>query len=166
MKEDTDTYYFIPREGSEIWLDNMGVTSKAPHRDMAEKFINYILDAKIGAQLSNFNQYPTPNKAAMEFINPEDLKNPAIYPPPEVLKNLEFVKDLGAAAVGTTNSGPRSSRSKTDGRDLTPTVLVQDSGPFIVGRGNVLVADGHVQSRSGPVYNLKDRFGRPKVLSP
>ena len=41
---------------------------------MAEKFINYILDAKIGAQLSNFNQYPTPNAASKAFINPDDLK--------------------------------------------------------------------------------------------
>jgi spermidine/putrescine transport system substrate-binding protein len=95
MREDPDTYYFVPREGSEIWLDNMAVPARAPHRDMAEKFINYILDPKIGAQISNFNQYATPNKAALDFIKPEDLKNPVIYPPPEVMKNLEFVKDLG-----------------------------------------------------------------------
>ena len=96
MKEDAETYYFVPREGSEIWLDNMAIPSKAPNREMAEKFINYILDAKIGAQLSNFNQYPTPNEAALQFISPADLKNPAIYPPPDVMKTLEFVKDLGA----------------------------------------------------------------------
>ena len=96
MKEDTETYFFVPREGSEIWLDNMAIPSKAPNRDMAEKFINYILDAKIGAQLSNFNQYATPNLAAREFINPADLKNIAIYPSEEQLKTLEFVKDLGA----------------------------------------------------------------------
>ena len=96
MKEDPETYYFVPREGSEIWLDNMAIPAKAPNRDMAEKFINYILDAKIGAQLSNFNQYATPNTAALEFISPADLKNPAIYPPPDVMKTLEFVRDLGA----------------------------------------------------------------------
>ena len=76
MREDPDTYYFVPREGSEIWLDNMAVPARAPHRAMAEKFINYILDPRIGAKISNFNQYATPNKAALEFIKPEDLKNP------------------------------------------------------------------------------------------
>jgi spermidine/putrescine transport system substrate-binding protein len=96
MKEDAETVFFVPREGSEIWLDSMVVPSKAPNRDMAEKFINYILDAKIGAQLSNFNQYPTPNLAAREFINPADLKNIAIYPSEEQMKVLEFVRDLGA----------------------------------------------------------------------
>jgi len=96
VREDPDTYYFVPREGSEIWLDNLAVPARAPHREMAERFINYILDPKIGAQVSNFNQYATPNKAALEFIKPDDLKNPVIYPPPEVMKNLEFVKDLGS----------------------------------------------------------------------
>jgi spermidine/putrescine transport system substrate-binding protein len=95
VKEDSETYYFVPREGSGMWLDNLCIPAKAPHRDLAEKFINYILDAHVGAQLSNFNQYPTPNRAALEFINPEDLNNPAIYPPPELMQRLEFDRDLG-----------------------------------------------------------------------
>ena len=96
MKEDPNTYFFVPREGTEIWLDNMAIPAKAPNREMAEKFINYILDAKVGAQLSNFNQYATPNIAARAFINPADLKNTAIYPTEEQMKVLEFVKDLGS----------------------------------------------------------------------
>jgi spermidine/putrescine transport system substrate-binding protein len=96
MKDDLDTYYFVPREGTEIWLDNMAVPAKAPHRDMGEKFINYILDARIGAQLANYIRYPTPNAAARELVNAADLKNTAIYPSEEQMKVLEFVKDLGA----------------------------------------------------------------------
>ncbi|MGD1019040.1 MAG: spermidine/putrescine ABC transporter substrate-binding protein [Verrucomicrobiia bacterium] len=99
MREDPDTYYFVPREGSEIWLDNLAVPARAPHRAMAEAFINYILDPKVGARVSNFNQYATPNKAALEFIKPDDLNNPVIYPPPDVMNRLEFVKDLGPHAA-------------------------------------------------------------------
>jgi len=95
MREDPETYYFIPREGSEIWVDNLAVPARAPHRDTAEKFINYILDPKIGAQISNFNQYATPNKAAFAFITSADRNNSVIYPPPDVMKRLEFVKDIG-----------------------------------------------------------------------
>jgi spermidine/putrescine transport system substrate-binding protein len=97
VTEDPETYYFVPREGGEIWVDNMAIPAKAPHRDMAEKFINFILDPEIGAKLSNFNQYPTPNKAAKALVNPDDLKNPAIYPPSEIMEKLEFLKDLGDA---------------------------------------------------------------------
>ena len=50
----------------------------------------------MGARLSNFIQYAPPNRAARPFIKKEDLANPAIYPPPEVMQKLEFLEDLGA----------------------------------------------------------------------
>ncbi len=78
-----------------IWVDNLAIPAKAPHRDAAEKFINFILDAQVGAQLSNFNQYATPNKAARAFITPADLANAAIYPPADLIAKSEFVNDLG-----------------------------------------------------------------------
>ncbi len=96
MTDDASLRYIIPREGSQIWVDNLCIPAKAPHRDLAEKFINYVLDAKVGARLSNFLQFATPNAAAKAFIKPEDLKNPAIYPPADVLAKLEFLEDLGA----------------------------------------------------------------------
>ncbi|MBM3832979.1 MAG: spermidine/putrescine ABC transporter substrate-binding protein [Verrucomicrobia bacterium] len=96
MTEDRETNYIIPREGSQIWQDNLAVLAKAPHRDLAEKFVNFVLDAKIGARISNFTQFATPNKAARPFINPNDLKNPAIYPPPDIMAKLETLEDLGA----------------------------------------------------------------------
>jgi len=98
VTEDPETYYFVPREGGEIFLDNLSVAANAPHRDLAEKFINFILDPKVGARLSNFNQFGTPNRASMEFINPADLKNPAIYPPPDIMNRLEYATDLGEKA--------------------------------------------------------------------
>ncbi len=95
MGEDKQTTYLIPREGSQIWQDNLAVLAKAPHRDLAEKFINFMLDAKVGARVSNFTQFASPNQAARPFLNPDDLKNPAIYPPPELMAKLEFLRDLG-----------------------------------------------------------------------
>ncbi len=95
--EDKDTVYFIPREGSQIWVDNLAVTAQAPHQDLAEKFINYLLDGKVSARISNFTQYSTPNQAAVQFLRSEDLKNPILYPPPEVRHKLEVLEDLGGA---------------------------------------------------------------------
>ena len=96
ITEDADTVYFIPREGSQIWQDNLAILAKAPNRDLAEKFINYLLDAKVGARLSAFTQFATPNKAARAHLDPNVLNNPAIYPLPEVMSKLEFLEDLGA----------------------------------------------------------------------
>jgi spermidine/putrescine transport system substrate-binding protein len=96
MDEDKNTDFIIPKEGSQIWQDNLVVAAKAPHRDLAEQFINFLLDPKIGARISNFTQFATPNKAAKQFIHPEDLKDPTIYPPPDVMAKLEFLEELGS----------------------------------------------------------------------
>ena len=87
--------FTIPKEGSEIWYDSMCIPAQAPNPDAAHKWINWILEPKVGAELSNYNQYATPNAAAEPFITPEDLQNPGIYPTPEIMDKLYFTKDLG-----------------------------------------------------------------------
>jgi spermidine/putrescine transport system substrate-binding protein len=95
--EDAETRYFVPREGSGIWLDTLSIPANAPHRDLAEKFINFMLDAKVAARIADFTRTATPNKAALEFINPEDRSNPGIYPAAEIMARLEYALDLGEA---------------------------------------------------------------------
>lgn len=95
MSEDPETVYFIPREGSIIWVDNLAVLARAPHRDLAEKFLNFLLDARVGADNSNYIQFSSPNRASLAFLNPADLKNPVLYPPPETMDRLEYLQDLG-----------------------------------------------------------------------
>jgi spermidine/putrescine transport system substrate-binding protein len=96
MTEDKETTYLIPREGSQIWLDNLVILANAPHKELAEKFLNFCLDPDVAARISNFTQFSTPNLTARAKIQPELLNNPAIYPPPEVMAKLEFLNDLGA----------------------------------------------------------------------
>ena len=89
--------FLVPKEGGEVWVDLMAIPAKAPHPDAAHKWINWILEPKVGAELSNYNRYATPNEASLPFILPEDLKNEEIYPGPETMKRLQYVADLGAA---------------------------------------------------------------------
>lgn len=95
MADDENLGYSIPKEGSVVWCDSMCMPKDAPNKELAYKFINYILDAKVGAQLSNFTNFGTPNAASMPMINADTLKNPAIYPDEELSKKLEFIKDAG-----------------------------------------------------------------------
>lgn len=95
LKEDPELYFFLPREGTGKFVDNLAIPNHAPHRDLAEKFINYMLEGRVSAQLCNFNHMGSLNKAALDLINPEDRKNPAIYPSPEVIARLWYGKDLG-----------------------------------------------------------------------
>ena len=89
--------YVVPDEGSIIWVDTMVVTSHAPNVDGAHRFIDYLLDAKVGAQLSNYINYATPNAAAMPRINEEARSNPRVYPPADQMKRLNYLEDVGDA---------------------------------------------------------------------
>ncbi|MFQ5436582.1 MAG: hypothetical protein ACE5FD_17115, partial [Anaerolineae bacterium] len=61
----------------------------------AEKFINFLLRPDIGAMLSNYTYYATPNQAAEAELDEEFLTDPAVYPPQEVLDRLNYIKPLG-----------------------------------------------------------------------
>ena len=87
--------YVIPKSGAFSWVDSMAVPKGAPHPGNAEKFMNYILEPKVGAALTNFVNYGSPNKAAEPFITKSILDNPLIYPPAAVLAKLPFQKDIG-----------------------------------------------------------------------
>jgi spermidine/putrescine transport system substrate-binding protein len=96
MADNAEVAFAVPVEGTLLAVDNMLVPAQAPHPEAAHAFIDFILDAKVGAQLSNFNRYATPNKASMPFISKPDAANAAIYPPEELLKKLGSLQDVGA----------------------------------------------------------------------
>jgi spermidine/putrescine-binding protein len=88
-------WYAIPKEGATLWTDNLCIPKTAPSQYTAEMFINFLLRPEMGAQISNYTWYASPNKAAEQYISTEILDDPAIYPPPEVMDKLEFIRDLG-----------------------------------------------------------------------
>jgi putrescine transport system substrate-binding protein len=87
--------YVIPTSGAFSWVDSMAIPKGAKHPRNAEQFMNYILEPKVGAALTNFVNYGSPNKAAQPFISKDILTNPLIYPPADVLAKLPFQKDIG-----------------------------------------------------------------------
>jgi len=87
--------FTIPREGSTLFIDNMAIPAKAPNPEAAHKFINFILDAQIGARLAEYQQSATPNAAAKKLLKPQMLKNPAIWPTEAQMQGLEFILDQG-----------------------------------------------------------------------
>lgn len=96
-EEDPDVHYVIPAEGSEIWTDLVAIPQKAPHLENAHIFLNYVLDAQVGARLATYNRYATPNSAAKAFIPEADLNNPVMYPSEEAINKMEYIQDLGGA---------------------------------------------------------------------
>jgi spermidine/putrescine transport system substrate-binding protein len=99
LSESADFDYIIPKPGATRWTDNMAIPKGAEHPDNAHKFINYILDAKVGAALSNYTYYNTPNKAALPMVDEALKKLPGYNPQltPEVYDRLQIIEDVGEA---------------------------------------------------------------------
>lgn len=95
--EDYD--YLIPEEGAVIWTDNMAVLADASSVCTAHTFINFILDAENGAELTNWTYYASPNAAASEFIEEEITTDPTIYPTDDVRQKLVFLENTGDAEI-------------------------------------------------------------------
>jgi spermidine/putrescine transport system substrate-binding protein len=98
-EEAEQVWYIIPQEGGVIWTDNLCIPKSAPSQYTAEVFIDYLLRPEVGAKITNYTWFGSPNKASEEFIDAEILEEPAIYPPPEVMDKLEFIRDVGEATA-------------------------------------------------------------------
>ena len=85
-------------------VDNMVLQAAAPRPDLGLKFMNFMLEGKNSAELTNLIGSGNPNTAALAFINPEIRKNPAIFPPQEVRAKLEQLKDLTTAPGNLPNA--------------------------------------------------------------
>ena len=89
--EDGNWYYSIPEEGAIKWLDNICITASSERHATAIHFMNYLLDAEVGAAITNYTYYGSPNKAAEPFILEEILADESIYPPADVQANLHWL---------------------------------------------------------------------------
>jgi spermidine/putrescine-binding protein len=98
--DDPDQYTFlIPQEGAVIWTDNMAILENTSSPCTAHTFIDFILDAENGAQLSNWTWYASPNAAAMEFLDEDLLEDETVFPDEETMANLHFIENTGDAEV-------------------------------------------------------------------
>lgn len=87
--------YHIPKEGSNIWFDTMVIPKTSRNQEGAYALISYFLRPDISARNANYVRYATPNKKAMDLIDPEDRADKTLYPDEDVLNKLEVFKNLG-----------------------------------------------------------------------
>jgi len=80
--------YVIPKEGALMWFDMLAIPADAPHPDNAHKFINFIMEPQIAADISNYVFYANANAASTALISDEVKNDPAIYPPADVKAKL------------------------------------------------------------------------------
>lgn len=86
----------LPREGAPMWTDVMAIARKAPNREEAHAFINYILRPDVIARISNRIGYPNPNKDATALVDAAIRGNPVMYVPPAARQTLFTLEPASA----------------------------------------------------------------------
>jgi spermidine/putrescine transport system substrate-binding protein len=89
--ENDQVEFVLPKEGGSIWVDSMVIPRSAPHKRAAHQFLDYILRAEVGASISTFTGYGSPNQAALA-----KMEKPVPYPTDEEMKKLEYQLDLAS----------------------------------------------------------------------
>ena len=87
----------MPKEGAVLAVDSMVIHKSAPRPDLAHLFINFMLDGKNSAELTNLIGSGNPNLDAAKHIKPELKALPAVFPPKEVAAKLEQLNELTPA---------------------------------------------------------------------
>jgi putrescine transport system substrate-binding protein len=83
-----DIKYVVPKEGSILWFDMLAIPKDAPHPEAAYAYLNYIMEPKVIADISNFKRYANANLASQPYVLDSVKDDPAIYPPPQLREKL------------------------------------------------------------------------------
>lgn len=113
QSENPNLVYVVPKEGSNVWIDSWVIPKNAKNKENAEKFINFLCRADIAKMNFDYITYSTPNEAARELIEDEELKNnPIAFPDASVLERCETFKYLGNKYDNIYNKLWREVKSK------------------------------------------------------
>ncbi|WP_291853944.1 polyamine ABC transporter substrate-binding protein [Bradyrhizobium sp.] len=80
--------YTIPKEGAQMFFDNLAIPADAKNVAEAYELINYLYRPDVAAKNSNFLSYANGNLASQKLINPEIINDRNIYPDEATQKKL------------------------------------------------------------------------------
>jgi putrescine transport system substrate-binding protein len=95
--------YAIPKEGAQLWFDNLAIPRDARNVAEAHEFINYLQQPEVAAKNSNFIAYANGNLASQKFIDKAVLEDRSIYPDEETMNRLYTMKSHDIATTRLMN---------------------------------------------------------------
>jgi putrescine transport system substrate-binding protein len=88
VKGDVEVGYAIPKEGAQLWFDNLAIPKDAGHVVEAHEFINYLMKPEVAAKNTNFISYANGNLGSQKFIDRAILDDATVYPSQAVMARL------------------------------------------------------------------------------
>ncbi len=87
-KRGVEIGYAIPKEGAQLWFDNLAIPKDARNVAEAHAFIDYMMKPEVAAKNSNFIAYANGNLPSQQLLDKAVLEDPGVYPPQDVMDRL------------------------------------------------------------------------------
>ncbi len=81
--------YFVPEEGTNLFVDAMCVLKTSENKELAEKYINFMCRPDVATANAEYICYSTPHTEALNQIDEEIRNNLMFYPKKEVVEKAE-----------------------------------------------------------------------------
>ena len=94
MQENEDLGFFVPEEGSNIYFDSIVITATSSKKEMAEQFIDFLLEPEVAAKNIEFIGYSSANTKVLDILGDEWANNTAYNVPEEAVKKSVIYRDL------------------------------------------------------------------------
>ena len=94
---DVPLAFTVPKEGANGSYDAWLIPADAPHPLAAHKFLNYMLEPRVIAAVTNDIHYANDNSASDPYVDPQIRADPAVYLPPAVEARLYHADEAGPA---------------------------------------------------------------------
>ena len=90
-KNGVEIGYSIPKEGAQMFFDNLAIPKDAGHVSEALAFIDYLLRPEVAAKNSDLVAYANGNLASQKFIDKAVLDDKSVYPDASTMSKLYTV---------------------------------------------------------------------------
>jgi putrescine transport system substrate-binding protein len=87
-KNGVEIAYTIPKEGAQLWFDNLAIPRDAKNVAEAHAFIDYLQRPDVAAKNSNVVAYANGNLSSQKFIDKAILEDRTIYPDEATMSRL------------------------------------------------------------------------------
>jgi len=89
--------FTVPSEGAMQSFSSLLIPAGAPHPQAAYRFINFLLQPRVIAAITNEIYYGNDNIASRPYVNPWILSDPTLYPTPEIEARLYREDEISPA---------------------------------------------------------------------
>ncbi|OLC90303.1 MAG: hypothetical protein AUH86_23410 [Acidobacteria bacterium 13_1_40CM_4_58_4] len=84
----------IPKENTTGWIDHLMITAASSHKDLAQAFVEYMIDAKTQKLVTDRTHYTPANPGAARFLTSDEIKGLHLDNPDAYMQRIYFWQDI------------------------------------------------------------------------